>query len=155
MAPHVEPVGQERHRTVRKSRHDLDDHRQYGDDAYGQRSPFGGFFPVLAERMVVYPSFNGFCVHVAVLNLLETVQCTVDSRQKESCFPDPGDTHESYLSQSGRYYEKGNPAIIRIPFIYWDGAEGGTYALACAKLSATCAQLTVFHHASMYSGRRF
>ena len=29
------------------------------------------------------------------------------------------------------------------------------YALACAKLSATCAQLTVFHHASMYSGRRF
>jgi hypothetical protein len=24
-----------------------------------------------------------------------------------------------------------------------------------AKLSATCAQLTVFHHASMYSARRF
>ena len=32
---------------------------------------------------------------------------------------------------------------------------GGAYAFACAKLSATCAQLTVFHHASMYSARRF
>jgi len=51
--------------------------------------------------------------------------------------------------------EEGNPASGRIPFRYFDGAEGGTYALACEKLSATCAQLTVFHHASMYSGRRF
>ena len=30
-----------------------------------------------------------------------------------------------------------------------------TYPLACAKFSATCAQWIVFHHASMYSARRF
>jgi len=65
--PLLEPVGQERHRTEGEPRHDLDDHRQDRDDADDQRSPFGGFFPVLAERMVVYPSFDGFRVHVAVL----------------------------------------------------------------------------------------
>ena len=45
--------------------------------------------------------------------------------------------------------KEGNPASDRIPPRRSDGAECGAYALARAKFSATCAQLTVFHHASM------
>jgi hypothetical protein len=35
------------------------------------------------------------------------------------------------------------------------GAKEGAYDFAFAKFPATSAQSTVFHHASMYSGRRF
>jgi hypothetical protein len=45
-------------------------------------------------------------MHVAVLNLLETVPYAVGSKQKESVLSDPGETHESYLSYSGPKHEK-------------------------------------------------
>src|SRR3989337_2560102 len=59
------------------------------------------------------------------------------------------------LTGRADFKKKGISAKNQNPFLNQHDAEGGTYALACAKLSATCAQLTVFHHASMYSGRRF
>jgi hypothetical protein len=45
-------------------------------------------------------------VHVVVLNLLETVQYAVVSRQKEAGLSDSVETREPQISHSARYFVK-------------------------------------------------
>ena len=53
------------------------------------------------------------------------------------------------INPSGRLYEKRELGVKPNSPLELRYCLGWTYVLAFAKLSATCAQLTVFHHASM------